>query len=427
MFHWSYISDDESGVTEASWCAGSLAKSCDLVQWSPLKMRQRFISYKFPAPFVSGRIIYVTIRAKNGADQITFGTSDPLVVDVTPPSAGTVQVEDVSWVTPSSAGAVQAKYVSRVTYVREDEPVKITWNNIYDVESNITRFEWKLCQANSMPNCLTQYVSAGTRTSLSKSELGLKPGVSYVIVIRAVNSVGLHTDTTSNVFVMDNSAPTPQRIQLSSRSQFQSSAEEILANWAPFLDPESGIVEYYACVGTKPELCDVKDFKNFGKVLQVQITGLKLNHTSGYYVTVKANNGAGYAVLASSDSVTVDSTPPVGGGVRDGESSVDMDVQWDDSFIAGNWDEFTDPESDVTNYQWCAGTTKGVCDVVAETDVGISTRGRKFLSPSLLSGLAVYITVTAVNGAGAKAKVYSDGLTIDTTPPVITTVCQTLQ
>lgn len=406
MFHWTHLSDDQSGLSAASWCAGATEHSCNWVPWLPLPNGKRLVHHKLTTPLASGSVVYIKIKGKNGADQVSISISQPLVIDTTPPRVGFVLVGEKA----------------QVKYYKENELVTVTWGCIRDIESNISRYLWKLCYANLKAKCLTQFASVGTRTSLRLADLALNPGVFYVIVVRAINKVGLYKEMISNMFLMDNSAPIPQQIYLSKGSQFQASTVEISAKWRPFLDPESGVVAYQVCLGTKQESCDVKAFQSFGKHLQAKITGVNLSHKGTYHVTVKATNGAEHFVMSSSEEVTIDSTPPVGGRVRDGVTLEDVDVQWDDSFLAANWDEFVDAESEITNYFWCVGTKMGVCDVVPQMDVGSDRQGRKAMSPSLPSGLVVYITVTAVNGAGAQSQAYSDGLTIDTTPPLATKV-----
>ena len=176
------------------------------------------------------------------------------------------------------------------------------------------------------------------------------------------------------------------------------------------------------CVGTEQEKCDVSDFVSLGISLKGSIQGLSLNHTKRYFVTVRATNQAGYSTMAASNGVLVDSTPPVGGEVRDGGTLADIDFQADDTYMYANWDEFQDLESDVTRYAWCAGTAKGTCDIIPATDVGGRTSVSRQIHPSLTAGMAVFVTVSAHNGAGAITRVSSDGFKVDSTPPVVSKV-----
>ncbi|KAJ7389360.1 hypothetical protein OS493_032217 [Desmophyllum pertusum] len=116
---------------------------------------------------------------------------------------------------------------------------------------------------------------------------------------------------------------------------------------SPFTDSNGRITEYEMCVGTEQEKCDVSDFVTLGNTLKGTITGLSLNHTGRYFVTVRATNEAGYSTMATSNGVRVDSTPPVGGEVRDGQTLADIDYQASGAHIYANWDEFQDVESEV--------------------------------------------------------------------------------
>ena len=139
-------------------------------------------------------------------------------------------------------------------------------------------------------------------------------------------------------------------------------------------------------------------------------------------MTVRGRNSAGYTTTSSSDGTQVDATSPVGAPPRDGQILQDIDLQRDGSFISANWDEFRDPESGVTKYEWCAGTRVDVCDVISRSDVGDRISVGQQITPPVASGMKVFITLSVFNGAGAVTTVYSDGVLVDDTPPEITKV-----
>ena len=112
---------------------------------------------------------------------------------------------------------------------------------------------------------------------------------------------------------------------------------------------------------------------------------------------------------------------PVGGqAVFDGEEDgADISVQSSARDITANWNEFEDPESDVIGVTWCAGTAPSRCDLVGRTQIEPSeTSVRQVLDEALTSGQRYYVTVQATNGAGLVTSLTSDGVTVDTTPPV---------
>ena len=89
------------------------------------------------------------------------------------------------------------------------------------------------------------------------------------------------------------------------------------------------------------------------------------------------------------------------------------------TYIFANWDAFHDLESDVIKYTWCAGTQKGLCDVVMETSVGDRTSVGQQITPPLPAGIKIFVTVRAFNKAGASTSASSDGFEIDNTAPLL--------
>lgn len=410
VFSWEEPTDAESGISSVEWCASRRSESCDIISWTAVQSSITSVKHSLSTPLLSGTVVFVKLRVTNGAGIVSMAISKPLLVDSTAPTVGTVIVGNTLG----------------TKYQRKDEPVIVDWSGFDDHESGLSHFEWASCHAGSTEECITPFVNVGLKATIENSALDIKPGISYVLVVRAHNKVGLFSEAMSNQFILDGTPPAAGTVYDGSSErndlELQSSTSEISVNWSPFTDSRGRITEYQLCVGTEQEKCDVSDFISVGIALKGSIKGLSLNHTGRYFVTVKATNEAGYSTMATSNGVQVDSTPPVGGEVRDGKTLVDVDFQAGDTYIFANWDEFEDVESVVTRYAWCAGTQQGNCDIIPETDVGDRTSIGQQIRPSLTTGLAVFVTVSAYNGAGAVTRISSDGVKVDTTPPVISKV-----
>ena len=108
---------------------------------------------------------------------------------------------------------------------------------------------------------------------------------------------------------------------------FTNNTQEVHARWIDYLDNETGIVEYFWCVGTQPMRDDIWVCESTGMRPNGSHYGLTLQHGDSYYVTVIACNGARMCSAAHSDGVTIDTTPPVMTYVRDGVMGPDMDYQ----------------------------------------------------------------------------------------------------
>ena len=80
--------------------------------------------------------------------------------------------------------------------------------------------------------------------------------------------------------------------------------------WDNFIDPESDIAQYEACLGTTLEECDEISYQSTGLNTTHIFTSLKLRHQETYYVTVKATNNAGLSTQVASNEIKIDVTPP---------------------------------------------------------------------------------------------------------------------
>lgn len=165
--------------------------------------------------------------------------------------------------------------------------------------------------------------------------------------------------------------------------------------------------------------------RNADDAIEVSIGGLTLQNGATYRVVVTASNVRLDYVVAMSDRILVDITPPVfSGKVLDGNETVDIQYQKSNSSLAAYWDgkDFHDPESgiDPSSYKVAAGTKP------RDTDGSSYKRAKR--DRGLLAGLSLrdntmyYVAVSATNRVGLSVVVTSDGVKIDTTPPVTGTV-----
>ena len=108
---------------------------------------------------------------------------------------------------------------------------------------------------------------------------------------------------------------------------YTSNLSEVHARWIDFKDNESDIAEFFWCVGTKPLRDNIRGCESTGLRPNASHYGLSFAHGDSYYVTVVACNSAGRCSAATSDGVTIDTTPPAVEYVRDGVIGPDMDYQ----------------------------------------------------------------------------------------------------
>jgi hypothetical protein len=80
-------------------------------------------------------------------------------------------------------------------------------------------------------------------------------GMAFYVTVVGVNVLGLETSMTSPQVIVDWSPPTPGVVRDgngTSDVDSQIHVDHMSATWSEFPDPESGIVEYLYCIGTRP-------------------------------------------------------------------------------------------------------------------------------------------------------------------------------
>ena len=212
------------------------------------------------------------------------------------------------------------------------------------------------------------------------------------------------------------------------------STTQLSANWDMAWDAESGVKGYQYAIGTTLGGTNVVNWTSLPYQLSVTKTGLSLTTGQTYYFGVKAINGVGLtgpAANSNGQTVGTDSTGPTAPpAVRDNlvgadPGASDIDSNSDPHDIYANFDPATDPESGISGYQYCIGTTPGGTDTVNWTTLGnYYTVNATNLNPpnGVAVGMRYYVSVRGVNNAGiAGAATSSNGQVIvsgsDTTPP----------
>lgn len=117
--------------------------------------------------------------------------------------------------------------------------------------------------------------------------------------------------------------------------------------------------------------------------------------------------------------VLVDVSRPLGGKVHDGSNvSQDEDYTSVDSSITCSWEGFSDPESGIAEYEvlsivsGVAYPPRMVGTVQLSRDTSVSVR----------HGDRIRSLVTAINGAGSRTTVSTDGYLVDKTPPRLVSI-----
>ena len=96
----------------------------------------------------------------------------------------------------------------------------------------------------------------------------------------------------------------------------------------------------------------------------------------------------------------------------------DVDYTNNTREVHARWLDFLDEESDIVEYFWCVGSKPMTDDIRQCESTGLRPNGSHY-GLNFGQGDYYYVTVVACNGARRCSAAHSDGVTIDTTPPVM--------
>jgi hypothetical protein len=181
---------------------------------------------------------------------------------------------------------------------------------------------------------------------------------------------------------LDISAPIPRTVNdrpqedgLLEDVDEQFSTASISANWAAFIDNESGVARYECAVGTTPGGTEVSGFvlnNPFGKTSCTIQAALTVGTT--YYVTVRGTNGVKLIATSTSDGVTVKAPPSTDGG---SDGGTDGGTSGSDGGTDGGTDE-TPSTDDAALLGWsCTAAGAGLPMLIGLAALSLLMRRRR--------------------------------------------------
>ena len=122
-----------------------------------------------------------------------------------------------------------------------------------------------------------------------------------------------------------------------------------------------------------------------------------------------------------SDIFSYDITAPTAGVVQDGLQQSDQDWTNSTIILSANWSGFFDGTSGIMSYDYAAGTTsEDPTDLIDWTAAGTDTT---FTDSVDMTGITSYfVSVKATDGAENVSFATSDGITIDSSDPVVSLI-----
>ncbi|XP_064643194.1 uncharacterized protein LOC135497317 isoform X2 [Lineus longissimus] len=339
--------------------------------------------------------------------------SDGITIDLTAPKPGEV------WI---GANKEEAFLTSRTE-------MYINWSGFVDVEelgkspyaSGIKQYEYGV---GSLPgkDDVVKFTNIGMTNHHLLHGLNLEDGHAYYVTIRGTDHVNQTATATSAAATVDTTPPLKTNISM---QHHHSTNGVVSASWEDIFYDKETVISYYECsVGSQPGYADIMPPTRTTQTFGTSISKLDMQEGHVYWLSVKAHNKAGLSSLATGWPFLCDYSPPVCGFVHDGiRGSATADrkarnYQEDDGHIWAHW-EFSDPHSGIVSYSWSVGSCAGCGDVFKDHPVGTNTDAvaDKF-GVALRQGLTYYVTVTACNGVGLCSSASSDGVLIDSSPPI---------
>ncbi len=275
---WS-ASDPESGIASYRYCVGTAAGKNDVADW--LDVGAATEHTREGLALSSGTTYYITVIATNraGSDSAP-ASSDGIRLDLTPPSTPTVTDTGQYWGYKTS--------------------IYGTWHS-EDAESGIVEYQMSVGTSAGATD-VADWVSVGNSTSYTRTGLHLSDGVTYYINIKARNGAGRWSEVASSDGVMIDSTPPITPVVIDD-GDTQATLDSLHATWHSE-DPESGIAEYFYCIGTSPGATDVLAWTSAGQATSATVADLQLDPVLRYYFSVKARSNAGaWSAVSASDGI----------------------------------------------------------------------------------------------------------------------------
>ncbi|XP_035668224.1 uncharacterized protein LOC118410558 isoform X2 [Branchiostoma floridae] len=418
--NWDGFHDNETGLHGYSWTVGRTpcgqdvhphidphAHLFDVSEWTHEGLASPL--------FLEDGKYHVTVRPINnvefgGVMATTVCHTTPYTIDNTPPFVH--RIHNVQY--DEEAYAISAEY------------------NVSDPLSDIREIDFGLGRTKRDVHLMDWYRHGNTtHTSVN---FHIPDGVPAWVKVRAINNVDLREVGHSESPILVDTTPPAVGILYDGSVhghdlKFTSDPRKICANWKDFHDEESGLSHYLWGVGSSRGMDDVVLLTEYPHSASEACSDVQLIHNTTYFsVLVAVNNGHKHLnVTAWSDGVLFDATPPLEGTLRDGlEPDSDLEFSSEPSTVSANWDGYSDPESDISDYAVTVQRTslKGNFShppeiIHQKTSVGPVATHINWHKFHLHHGDRVSVQLEATNQAMASTLTSSNGFVMDLTKPVM--------
>jgi ligand-binding sensor domain-containing protein len=349
---WS-TTDAESGIADCQYAIGSASGGTDIVGWTSVGTNTQVT--KTGLSLVVGTKYYFAVKAKNGVGLWSaVGVSDGMAVvapaDTTPPTTPVVNDDGATTASTSQLHA--------------------TWSST-DAESGIAEYQYTIGTTAGGTDVVS-WTSVGMNTEVARTGLSLSWGTAYFFSVKAKNGSGDWSSMGSSDGITVTDATSPATPVVTDDGATTSDGTKLHATWSAS-DPESGIAEYQYAIGTTSGGIDVVGWTSTGTTGGVTKTGLTLTGGTKYFISVKAENGAGLwsevgisnGITVAAEGMAVEDIPPAGGTVQTADGKITAEFPANATVGALTVTiEYIEPPSDTSTTQgFKAGNTYFVIEI----------------------------------------------------------------
>ncbi|XP_070564497.1 uncharacterized protein [Ptychodera flava] len=413
------VSDPLSHIREVDIGYGLSTRDVYVMDWSRHYTFEN-LTQQFCIP--DGVSTWIRIRAWNNVDLSEVGhASPPLTVDSSPPIAGDL-----------FDGPIQG---IDIKYQNTQEEICANWQNFYDEQSGIDRYEWAVGTSPFSDDIVPVQTISSQIFNKCDNDVNLIHNTTYYSTLVAVNGAhkSLNTTVSSSGVLYDSTDPVMgwvhDGLDSSEDMLYSSSPATVSAIWGDFEDPESHIAEYTVTIMRKGST-DV-DWKVIQDTVSLasDVTSFNWHHFhlqqgDKVFTQLEAMNGARSVITTSTDGFMLDATAAImyylGDGLTPGQDDQYTSSKTD---ISANWD-FEDPESGISHYEVAvyekyAGTTRKIHPGNSDEWEELDNTQTAWTSPELdlKDGGDYNVRVAAINNAGLTNVQKTDGVIVDSTPP----------
>ncbi|XP_060074374.1 uncharacterized protein LOC132554093 [Ylistrum balloti] len=409
---WVRFYDEESGIRDYIWGVGTAKGADDIVKFHNLTHHFKR-SCAGDLALKHNTTYYSTVNAYNAAlnSKSSNGTSDGILIDITPPLPGII------WDGPVKGNDID--------FSSETATKSCNWDNFTDPESHIAKYDISLYINREH----IQTFEVVDLTQFTERSITMNHRDEVEFIVTAENGAGKTVDVTSNGFLVDHTPPVMDYIHdTETGTHYQSFIDYLDVSWL-FKDEDSNIKEYRYFINKQHQGSKHKSWPvnatyqitdtsmNDGPV-KLKIDQLKLVNGAKYSIVVTAINNALLSTSHESFGVTVDGTSPILTKVHIGLPKEDEEVDEldrilhvDPSILTVSW-VGQDPESGIDRVYLGIGTSQGDISITGEFlefdgSEKILTVNNLALETFSETNRIYYVSIKVTNGAGMVSNIVS--------------------